>query len=108
MTKKNNAFALLGALCLVPVLSPFPALAQESGGVRVKGNIQVNANAQNVNTIATGSGNVARTTIGAVKGNVRQNTKVTVDVKNVSNVASGRNKKGCVNIGVVGADPDCK
>lgn len=83
------------------------ALAQAQGGV-VRGNTQINASAQNVNTIAVGSGNTAKTNIGTVKGNVHENTKITVDVKNVSNVVSGRGRKGCVNIGTKGDDPDCK
>ena len=91
---------------LVSIL-PSIALAQSQGGA-VRGNTQINVNAENVNTIATGSGNTARTSIGSVKGNVRESTKVTVDVKNVSNVVTGRNKKGCINIGTKGADPDCK
>lgn len=83
------------------------AMAQSQGGV-VRGNTNINVNADDVSTIAAGSGNTARTSIGSVKGNVRENTKITVDVKSVSNVVSGRNKKGCINIGTKGADPDCR
>ena len=81
--------------------------AQSQGGV-VRGNVEINASAQNVSTIAAGSGNTAKTNIGTVKGGTRESTKITVDVKNVSNVVSGRGRKGCVNIGTRGADPDCK
>lgn len=83
------------------------ALAQTPGGV-VRGDTKVNVNAENVDTIAVGSNNTARTSIGSVKSGARGSTNVTVDVKNVSNVVVGRNKKGCVNIGTKGADPDCK
>lgn len=83
------------------------ALAQVQGGV-VRGNTTINVNAENVNTIAAGSGNTAKTNIGTVKGGTRESTTVTVDVKNVSNVVTGRGKKGCINIGTKGADPDCK
>ncbi|MEI7431980.1 MAG: hypothetical protein WCL27_16135 [Betaproteobacteria bacterium] len=83
------------------------AHAQTQGGA-VRGNTNINVNAENVNTIAAGSGNVARTNIGSVKGNSRSGANVTVDVKNVSNVVTGRGKKGCINIGVQGADPECK
>lgn len=102
--QKKSAIAVLG----VGLLTASLVSAQETGGVKVRGNTQLNVTSENVNTIATGTGNTARTTIGAVKGNVHQNTNVTVDVKNVSNIASGRNKKACVNIGVVNADPNCK
>ena len=112
MTMLNNKmcrYAFVGGVLLAAAGLVAPAAeAQQSGGVRVKGNTELNVTTENVNTIASGTGNVARTTIGGVKGNTQQNTKVTVDVKNVSNVASGRNKKACVNIGVVGADPNCK
>lgn len=83
------------------------AWAQSQGGV-VRGNTQINANAENINTIAVGSGNTAKTNIGTVKGGTRESTKITVDVKNVSNVVSGRGKKGCINIGTKGTDPDCQ
>lgn len=85
----------------------FTVQAQTQGGA-VRGNTNINVHAENVNTIAAGSGNVARTNIGSVKGNSRDGANVTVDVKNVSNVVTGRGKKGCINIGVKGADPECK
>jgi hypothetical protein len=83
------------------------AQAQSQGGA-IRGNTNINANAENVNTIAAGSGNVARTNIGSVKNGAKGGGNVTVDVKNVSNVVTGRGKKGCINIGVKGADPECK
>jgi hypothetical protein len=109
MDKKGRRALWGGALLIIAgLLGGSVAMAQETGGVKVKGNTQLNVNANNINTVATGTGNVARTTIGAVKGSTHQSTNVTVDVKNVSNVAAGRNRKSCVNIGVVGADPNCK
>ena len=93
---------LLGLMLVAPMLA-----AQTQGGV-VRGNNTINVNAENVNTIATGSNNVARTNIGSVKAGAKGGSNVTVDVKNVSNVVSGRGKKGCINIGVQGADPECK
>ena len=81
--------------------------AQTQGGA-VRGNTNINVNAENVNTIAAGSNNVARTNIGSVKNGAKGGGNVTVDVKNVSNVVTGRGRKGCINIGVKGADPECK
>lgn len=81
-------------------------IAQDSGGV-VRGNSNVNVRAGNVNTLAVGSNNVAKTSIGSIKGGAKGGN-VTVDVKNVSNVVVGHGKKGCVNIGTKGADPECK
>ncbi|MFZ4538735.1 hypothetical protein [Propionivibrio sp.] len=103
--KTNLLVCVLSGLSLAGAASV--AQAQEQGGV-VRGNTNINVNAENVNTIATGSGNVARTNIGSVKKGSREGSNVTVDVKNVSNVVSGRGKKGCINIGVQGADPECK
>lgn len=87
-------------------LSLTSAYGQSSGGV-VRGNTNINVNAENINTMAVGSGNTAKTSIGSVKGKGGSGN-VTVDVKNVSNVVTGRNRKGCINIGTKGADPDCK
>ena len=84
------------------------AWAQESGGVRVRGNTNINANARNVDTVAIGQGNTAKTNIGVVNSNTSGNTNITVDAKNVQNIVTGRGKKGCVNIGVTGSDPDCQ
>jgi len=80
--------------------------AQEAGGV-VRGNSNINVRAANVNTIAVGTDNVAKTSIGSIKAGAKGGN-VTVDVKNVSNVVTGHGKKGCVNIGTKGADPDCQ
>jgi hypothetical protein len=102
MRKICKTIVLLCGACVAPLV-----LAQAQGGV-VRGNTEINVNAENVNTIAVGSGNTAKTSIGSVKGGTREGSKVTVDVKNVSNVVSGRGKKGCVNIGTKGVDPDCK
>jgi len=96
----------LSALAIVLAL-PVIGICQSSGGV-TKGNTNINVNAENINTIAVGSNNTARTSIGSVKGNAGGNSNVTVDVKNVSNVVTGRNRKGCVNIGTKGTDPDCR
>lgn len=82
------------------------ASAQTQGGA-VRGNTNINVNAENINTIAAGSNNVARTSIGSVKGGAKGGN-VSVDVKNVSNVVTGHGRKGCINIGVKGADPECK
>lgn len=94
----------LASIALAGVVSS--AIGQESGGV-VRGNSNINVFAGNVNTIAVGSNNTAKTSIGSIKGGA-SGGNVTVDVKNVSNVVMGHGKKGCVNIGTKGADPECK
>lgn len=102
MTKKLTGFALLTML-----VAQCAFAIQVGNGTAIRGNSSIDVNAENVNTVVTGSGNVGRTTVGAVKKN-GGGGNVVVNVKNVSNVVSGRKKKGCINIGVKGADPDCK
>ncbi|MBY0429558.1 MAG: hypothetical protein K2Q10_00045 [Rhodospirillales bacterium] len=80
---------------------------QQGGGVKIQGNTRIDANAQDVNTLAIGQGNVAHTNIGAIKSSRSGNSNVAVDVKNVQNVVAGRNRKGCVNIGST-PDPACQ
>ncbi|CAA7614597.1 conserved exported hypothetical protein [Candidatus Terasakiella magnetica] len=99
----------MALLAFALVLGALPLAAQEAGGVKIRGNTNVNANAENINTMAIGQGNVAKTNIGVVNSSRSGGTtNVTVDAKNVQNVVGGRGRKGCVNIGVTGADPDCK
>jgi hypothetical protein len=90
----------------VATISAIPAWSQETGGV-VRGNSNINVRAANVNTMAVGSNNVAKTSIGSVKAGAKGGN-VTVDVKNVSNIVSGHGKKGCVMIGTKGVDPECQ
>lgn len=99
---------LASASFLVGLVVCVYSVQAQTQGSAVRGNTNINVNAENVNTIAAGSGNVARTNIGSVKGSPRSGANVTVDVKNVSNVVTGRGRKGCINIGVQGADPECK
>lgn len=103
----KNWFGAL-AICCVTVLAASTAIAQQSGGVQVRGNTNINVNARNINTIAIGQGNVAKTNIATVKANKRGNTNVSVDARNVQNIVGGRGRKGCINIGTHGTDPDCQ
>ncbi len=93
MYKKSKIIMLSMALAM-PL-----AFAQQSGGVQVRGNTELNVSAQNVTTLATGENNVARTNIGSIQQSQRGNQKITVDAKNVSNVVGGHGRKGCVTIG---------
>lgn len=102
----NPVFIRLALVGTVGLVVGAPACAQSAGGV-VRGNTNVNVHAGETTTIAVGSGNTAKTSIGTVKSS-KSSTNVTVDVKSVSNVVVGHGKKGCINIGTKGADPDCK
>ncbi len=101
-----RSWSYAGALLLAGLVAAAPALAQQSGGVQVRGNTNLNVNAENVNTMAIGQGNVAKTNIGSIKGSKSGSTNVTVDAKNVTNIVAGRGKKGCINIGST-PDPEC-
>jgi hypothetical protein len=71
----------------------------------VRGNTMINVSTRNISTVATGS-SIAKTRIGYV-GSSNGNTNISVDARNVSNVVSGHGRKGCINIGTKGLDPDC-
>ncbi len=92
---------ILGALLLALAVAA-PALAQQSGGVTVRGSTRIDVNAKDVNTVAIGSGNTATTRIGVIDENTHGPTSVTVDVKNVDNIVTGHGRKGCINIGSTG------
>lgn len=93
--------AALAAIALAFLAGP--ALSQQSGGVRVKGNTNINVTAKDVNTLAAGQNNTAETYIGSITQDTAGKTNVTVDVKNVENIVTGRGQKGCVSIGSKGA-----
>ena len=75
-----------------------------SGGVNIQGNTEINANAQNVNAVATGEGNTAKNAVGSIKSgtNIKGNTKINANAKNVNAIASGRGNKATNEVGVVG------
>jgi len=100
-----KAISIGGAMAML--LAGGVCLAQSEGGV-IRGNSNINVNVGDVNTMAIGSGNTAKTSIGSVKAGSKGGANVTVDVKNVSNVVSGHGKKGCINIGTQGTDNECK
>jgi hypothetical protein len=78
------------------------AVAQDSGGVRVGGDVTINARAENVSNRASNGSTadlgVGRVTAGAsVGGDVRINATA----ENISNQADNRSK-ACVEVGSVG------
>lgn len=101
----NPIFTKYVLICAVGFAVAMPGWAASPGGV-ISGNTNINVNARNVTTIAGSGANAAKTSIGTVRSS-KSNTNVTVDVRNVSNVVTGRGRKGCINIGTKGSDPDC-
>ncbi len=98
-----KAFAC--AVSLSVILLAGVASAQEQGGVKVGGDVQIKATTGNVNTSAEGKNSTAETNVGSVTGN---NTVVGGDVKieaktgDINTTAKGEKAKACSNIGTVG------
>lgn len=99
-----------GTLLLALALNLASAVAQTSqrGEVtQIRGNTEINANAENMTAVASGENNVARNRVGVVQGGKHSDTKINANVKNVTTVVRGRNKKACTNIGSVVSE-ECK
>ena len=92
--KSGVAVAIVAAF----LLSVAVAMAQNAGGVSLRGNTNIDVHAKDVNTVAVGSGNTAVTNIGTVDQNNGGHKNVTVDVQNVENIVGGANRKGCISI----------
>ncbi len=99
---RRSTMVLGGMVVSLALVAGTSALAQQSGGVQIKGTTHIDATARNVNTIAAGTGNTANTRIGVIDESTRGPTSVTVDVKNVDNIVTGHGRKGCINIGSSG------
>lgn len=74
---------------------------------QIKGNIEINAETENMNAVATGNNSVAINRVGVVDGQHKGNTKISVSAKNVTTVSSGRDRKACTTIGGV-TNAECK
>lgn len=86
------------------------ALAVESGGVEIKGKVDMSTMVKNAANVAIGKDNLAKQQIGGVTGNVKiggdfkQNTMV----GNAANVAIGKGNKACQSIGAISSEAACK
>ena len=83
------------------------ALAQEQGGVKIKGDVTITVIGTNVTTEFSGSGAVADTKIGAIGGgdvDIKGDVKITATGKNVTTKASGSGSAACTSIGTVGSN----
>jgi hypothetical protein len=90
-----NVFGLL-------LVTP-PALAQEMGGVKIQGNTNINADANNMNTTAAGTDNQAVGGVGAIRGNTRiqGNTTINANAKNINTVAVGKGNLSTSDVGTM-------
>lgn len=95
-------FTILSILC-----RDVYAQVSQSSSTKIQGNIEINAQSDNMTAVATGTNSVAKNRVGVVDGPHKGNTKISVDVKNVTTVSGGNNRKACTTIGGVTKD-ECK
>lgn len=89
-----------------------PALAQQTQrssnpqGVQIQGNTEIKAKQENTAAVASGEGNTAKNTAGAIKGGtqIQGNTKINASQKNTAAVAVGKNNKASNEAGVIGGN----
>ncbi|MDP2809910.1 MAG: hypothetical protein Q8O34_07140 [Rhodocyclaceae bacterium] len=100
-------------IAIILAVSPSIALAQMSidvqrssspRGVQIQGDTDIKARGQNVNTVAAGKDNTAKTAVGAVKGGtqIQGHTEIKASAKNVSTVAVGKDNKAGSTVGAIG------
>lgn len=85
--------------------SPKGAMSSPNAqGVQIQGNTDIKANQQNSAAVASGQGNSARNTAGAIKGGtqIQGNTKIGASQKNSTAIASGKNNDAGNSAGVIG------
>ena len=103
MNTSTKAALTVALLALASTSSP--TLAQSTGGVKIGGNAEISATADDVSTVAE-SGSIASSAIGTVRGdtNVAGDVQITASVDDVTTTA----KDGScaeTSVGVVGAGP---
>lgn len=97
----------LFSLLLVFSVPSVAQISQSGGTTKITGNTEINASAENVTAMASGSNSVAKNRVGVVQGKHSGNTRISAHVANITNVAAGNNRKSCVNIGSIVSD-ECK
>lgn len=73
-------------------------------GVQIQGNTDIKAENKNTSAIASGEGNVAKNTTGAIKGGtqIQGNTSIKAKQTNATAVASGKNNAAVNEAGTIG------
>lgn len=101
----------LATLIIASAIIASPAFAQTQRssnpqGVQIQGNTEIKASQENTAAVATGEGNTAKNTAGAIKGGtqIQGNTKIKASQKNTTAVASGKNNKASNEAGVIGGN----
>jgi len=75
-----------------------------ANGVQIQGNTNIKASNQGVTAIASGQGNEAKNTTGAIKGGtqIQGNTNINASQKGAAAVASGKGNTAANEAGVIG------
>lgn len=78
--------------------------SSNSQGVQIQGNTDIKAKQENATAVASGEGNVAKNTAGAIKGGtqIQGNTKIKADQKKTTAVAQGKNNAAENTAGQIG------
>ncbi|CAK0782002.1 conserved exported hypothetical protein [Gammaproteobacteria bacterium] len=86
------------------------SISGSAGGVQIQGNTTINASAENVNTMSSGSNSTATAKIGGISGGtqIQGNTTITASGKNVNTTSTGSTSKACSEVGNVGDTAGCK
>ncbi len=87
-----------------PVFAQSAQRSSNPQGVQIQGNTEIKAKQEGVAAIATGQGNEAKNTAGAIKGGtqIQGNTKIKAEQKNATAVASGKGNTAANEAGVIG------
>ena len=108
----RKQLVLVTLLSAVLSTAAFGQAAQSKGaqgssnpqGVQIQGNTDIKAGQENTAAVASGEGNTAKNTAGAIKGGtqIQGNTKIQAKQKNTAAVAQGKNNAAANEAGVIG------
>ena len=95
---------VLSAIAASPVFAQQAQRSTNPQGVQIQGNTEIKAKQENSTAVASGEGNVAKNTAGAIKGGtqIQGNTKIHAKQKNSTAVATGKNNAAGNEAGVIG------
>lgn len=97
---------IAAAVVSAPVFAQQTQRSSNPQGVQIQGNTEIKAENKNTTAIASGEGNVAKNTTGAIKGGtqIQGNTKITAKQTNATAVATGKNNTAENQAGVIGGN----
>ncbi|MCX7149336.1 MAG: hypothetical protein NTY05_07970 [Rhodocyclales bacterium] len=101
---RTIAFLIASILIASPVFAQLTMRSSNPQGVQIQGNTDIKAAQENTAAVATGQGNEAKNTAGAIKGGtqIQGNTKIKVEQKNATALAIGKDNKAANEAGVIG------